>query len=86
MMRYREILPYPSWVQGSGDLEWVLVNTAGTLNPRRNEVPDRERHFCKPIDFEGHFSLPKVINIAWIFTNEAITSVQVRYYYTLSEP
>jgi hypothetical protein len=86
MMRYREILPYPRNVDGSSDLEWVLVNNRGPVNESRNEVPDREHHFCKPIDFEGHFSSPKVINIAWIFTNEAKTSVQVRYYCTLSEP
>jgi hypothetical protein len=86
MMRYREILPYPRNVDGSSDLEWVLVNNRGPVNESRNEVSDREHHFCKPIDFEGHFSSPKVINIAWIFTNEAKTSVQVRYCCTLSEP
>ena len=86
MMRYREILPYSRWVGGSGDLGWVISNTAGTVDPPGNEILDREHHFCKPIDFEGHFSSPKVINIAWIFTNEAKTSVQVRYYCTSSEP
>ena len=64
MMRYRKILPYPRNVDGSSDLEWVLVNNRGPVNESRIEVPDREHHYCKPIDFEGHFSSPKVINIA----------------------